>query len=146
MGGVSSITFWFRLCDEQSRTPRDRAAPCPSPKICTSRCRARKKHFSKKTPAFPKLDSASLLTRSIASMSSSFVEQRAMPIPPPPAVLLSITGYPVSSASLSAWLESSINPDPGGRGAPDCSARVRARCFKPKSRRCSAVGPMKTKF
>ena len=38
--GVSSTTFWFRRCNEQSRSPSATTLPEPSPKICTSMCRA----------------------------------------------------------------------------------------------------------
>ena len=42
----------MRRWAEQSRTPRDNARPSPSPNICTSRCLAWGKNFSKKIPAY----------------------------------------------------------------------------------------------
>ena len=37
--GLSSISFWWRRCDEQSRSPSQIVLPCVSAKTCISMCR-----------------------------------------------------------------------------------------------------------
>ena len=53
--GVSSTTFWCRRWMEHSRSGSVTMVPLPSPKICTSMCRARCTYFSTNTPESPKL-------------------------------------------------------------------------------------------
>ena len=64
-------------------------------------------------------------------------------MPPPPAVLFSITGKPIRAASASASSMESSNPEPGNSGTPLFAAISRALCFRPKASRCSGRGPMK---
>ena len=45
--GASSITFWWRRCSEQSRSPRWTAPPLPSPKTCISMWRGVERYFSR---------------------------------------------------------------------------------------------------
>jgi hypothetical protein len=66
--------------------------PFPSPKICTSTWRPRSMKRSMNTPPEPKLRSLSRTTVSNSRRSSASSRQTFMPIPPPPAVLLSMTG------------------------------------------------------
>lgn len=64
------------------------------------------------------------------------------PIPPPPALLLTIIGYPIASALASAVLTSSTRPVPGKSGPPASWASFRARCLSPRLRICCGVGPI----
>ena len=66
-----------------------------------------------------------------------------MPIPPPPAVLFSITGKPISRAAATASPASDSSGLPGASGTPARRATSRATCFRPKVRICPGVGPMK---
>ncbi len=65
-----------------------------------------------------------------------------MPMPPPPAVLFSITGKPMRAAELRASSALASSPLPGSSGTPCTSAISRDVCFKPNERICSGVGPM----
>ena len=65
-----------------------------------------------------------------------------MPMPPPPALLFSITGKPIRSASRSAAAASRTMPLPGANGTPADAAKARAVCFSPNSRKCRGCGPM----
>ena len=57
---LSSISFWWRRCTEQSRSPRWITLPCLSPMIWNSMCRGRARYFSTYTSPLPNADSASL--------------------------------------------------------------------------------------
>ncbi len=52
-----------------------------------------------------------------------------MPIPPPPERLFNITGYPMSSATMSAWSRSRSPSLPANRGTPAARANSRAAFF-----------------
>ena len=69
--------------------------------------------------SLPKDAFASCLAESQDSWRSSAFQTALIPFPPPPAVALSITGYPASLASFSHSLKSSIIPsEPGIQGTP----------------------------
>ena len=88
----SSMTFWLRRCNEQSRTPSAQAVPWPSAMTCTSMCRAPVTSRSRNTTPLPNARWASSLVRLNASTSSASEVTTRMPRPPPPAVALSISG------------------------------------------------------
>ena len=79
-----------------------------------------------------------------AEGSSPALSTRAMPMPPPPAAALSMTGYPISQATRSAstawavvsWL-------PGTTGTPALSRR--ASVSSPIRRIASGDGPTKVR-
>ena len=92
MDADSSITFWLRRWMVQSRTPAAHTAPWWSAMTCTSMCREAGNRRSRKRVASPKLFSASAPQASNASASSLARCTRRMPLPPPPAVALTIRG------------------------------------------------------
>ena len=66
-----------------------------------------------------------------------------MPRPPPPAVALTITGYPISFANLSALSSVSVGPSlPGRIGTPAFFITRRARALSPIKRITCGSGPM----
>ena len=70
---------------------RDHAAR-PSPKICTSTWRASRDEALEETPPSPKLCARRPLHAVEARAQLGGIAAERMPMPPPPAVLLSITG------------------------------------------------------
>jgi hypothetical protein len=66
-----------------------------------------------------------------------------MPMPPPPAVLFNITGYPMMAALSSAKSRSGSRSVPGSRGTIAFCASALAVCLRPNSRIWPGVGPMK---
>src|SRR5204863_383876 len=70
-----------------------------------------------------------------------------MPLPPPPAAALMITGNPMSRANFSASSGSSTPPGvPGMMGTPTSCIVLRAAALSPMTRICPAVGPIKLIF
>ncbi|MNI26352.1 hypothetical protein D3C73_800460 [compost metagenome] len=67
-----------------------------------------------------------------------------MPIPPPPAVLFKMTGYPIDDASATASFTLEISGVPGRSGTPALIAISLASCFNPNITICSGVGPINT--
>ncbi len=97
--GASSISFWWRRCTEQSRSPRWMAWPWRSAKTWISMWRGSAMARSRITPASPKaLCASERALRSSAANSAADAASR-MPRPPPPAVALIITGKPMRAAS-----------------------------------------------
>ncbi len=90
--GVSSATFWWRRCTEQSRSPSATTRPSASPRICTSTWRARSTNRSRNTAASPKNRSARVRAVSYAVRSAASSRATLMPIPPPPPAAFTITG------------------------------------------------------
>ena len=86
------MTFWFRRCTLQSRTPSVHTVPSASATTCTSTCRPPRMARSRETVASPAVFDASELARSNASSRSSGARTMRMPRPPPPAVALTISG------------------------------------------------------
>ena len=139
----SSMTFWLRRCTEQSRTPSAHAVPSPSAITWTSTCRAPVTRRSRNTTPLPNARAASSLVRAYASESSSAERTTRMPRPPPPAVALSINGYPIRSAAASAASSDSTAPRlHGATGTPTSSAISFEPILSPSLRIASALGPM----
>ena len=94
-------------------------------------------------PSFLKLAPASILAVSNAfSISPSFHTTR-IPLPPPPAVALIITGYPISFANFLAALTSSNKPSPPGTtGTPALIMVSLAVILSPMLLIISGVGPI----
>ncbi|KAH3666342.1 hypothetical protein OGAPHI_004531 [Ogataea philodendri] len=65
------------------------------------------------------------------------------PIPPPPAVALRITGYPILLHAEINWAESEIKLVPGTTGTSACIASSLAICFRPNFSTESELGPAK---
>jgi hypothetical protein len=67
-----------------------------------------------------------------------------MPLPPPPAEALTITGRPMARTTSSAWAMSPITPsEPGVTGTPAAIIVARAMALSPISSIDSGPGPMK---
>ena len=141
--GVSSVSFWCLLWMEQSRSERWQAFPYWSPITCISICRGSSMSFSMYIPPFPKAASASLTAPlKFFSRSSSFQIAR-IPLPPPPAVALIITGYPIFSATFLASFRSfRIPSDPGMVGPPAFLMVALAEALSPILSIWSPVAPM----
>ena len=90
--GLSSITFWWRRWIEHSRSQRCTRLPCASPRTWISTWRGRTMAFSRYTLSSPKAPFASERARARAAGSSAGSVTSRMPLPPPPAAALSITG------------------------------------------------------
>ena len=87
---------------------------------------------------------ASLLAELKASERFSMEFATFIPLPPPPAAALIITGKPIFSASCSALFKDEIEPlDPGTRGRPAFSAAIFAETLSPIVLICSGDGPIK---
>ena len=97
--GASSISFWWRRCTEQSRSPRWIALPCRSANTWISMCRGSTMAFSRITVASPNAFFASDCALRSSSANSPAEPTSRMPRPPPPATALIITGQPMRSAS-----------------------------------------------
>ena len=82
-------------------------------------CLGSSTNFSRYIASLPKaaLDSVRALFHASAKSSSFHI--RRIPLPPPPAVAFSMTGYPISLATLRPSFSSLSNPsDPGTHGTP----------------------------
>ncbi len=90
--GASSITFWFRRWIEHSRSFRWTMWPCLSPSTWISMWRGWVMNFSMKMRSSPKLALASALAAGKPSSTSWRLQAMRMPLPPPPAEALIITG------------------------------------------------------
>ena len=94
------------------------------------------------TDVEPKSCSPWRMAVSIAETRSSAVVQTVIPMPPPPATLLTITGKPISSAADAA-AETSVSASlAGSSGTPAAIAASRARSFWPNHAIWAGVGPM----
>ena len=90
--GASSMTFWLRRWIEHSRSSRWMTLPCLSPSTWISMWRGSTMNFSTKTRLSPKDEAASDRARSKPSCTSARELAMRMPLPPPPAEALIITG------------------------------------------------------
>ena len=69
-----------------------------------------------------------------------------MPRPPPPPAALTMTGYPISCATLTASSMSSMPPSvPGKIGVPDFFASRLQLTLSPRRFIASGLGPMNSK-
>ena len=69
-----------------------------------------------------------------------------MPLPPPPAAALIMTGKPIRAASTAASASSAMGPSlPGTTGTPAACMRLRALVFTPMASWLSGRGPMKVR-
>ena len=140
----SSITFWLRRCTLQSRTPSVHTAPLASATTCTSTWWPPRMARSRNTVASPAVLPASELARSNASPSWPADGTSRMPRPPPPAVALTISGYPIKEAAARASARSATGPPlHAASGTPACSASRLDSILSPSLRITSADGPMK---
>ena len=81
-----------------------------------------------------------------AEGSSPALSTRAMPMPPPPAAALSMTGYPISQATRSASTASAVvSWLPGTTGTPAAAMSRRASVLSPIRRIASGDGPTKVR-
>src|SRR5471030_2809226 len=90
--GASSMTFWWRRCIEQSRSPSQTAFLCSSARIWISTWRGFSRYFSIYTSGLPKAVPASVLVMATALISAASVWTTRMPRPPPPPAALMMTG------------------------------------------------------
>ncbi len=90
--GDSSITFWWRRCMEQSRSPRYTAFLCLSASTWISMWRGFWRNFSMYTAGLLKAAAASALVIWMALISAASVCTTRMPRPPPPPAALMMTG------------------------------------------------------
>ena len=140
------MTFWLRRC-ASSRARRGRP-PCP--------CRRRRsalRYAGRCSTNFSRKHAA-VLEVALAQPLDGFEAPRPvrrrrrhsrMPMPPPPAVLLSITGIADALGAARGRLVDVGQQAGAGQQRHAVPARAaRAVCFRPKSRICSGVGPMKT--
>ncbi len=90
--GASSITFWLRLWMEHSRSPRWTQAPCASARTWISIWRGWVTKRSMNIRSSPKAAIASFRDAAKPSRHAASSQATRMPLPPPPADALSITG------------------------------------------------------
>ena len=99
---------------EHSRSPKAMQLPCVSASTCISIWRGRSMYFSTKTRSSPNALMASLCALLNPFSTSSSVQAIRMPLPPPPADALSMTGQPISVATCKACCgESNASVCPG---------------------------------
>src|SRR5665213_3099857 len=84
--------------------------PCLSPSTWISMWRGSTMNFSMNTRSSPNEALASALASPNPSATSDVECAIRMPLPPPPAEALIMTGYPICSAILTACLSSSMTP------------------------------------
>ena len=109
--------------------------------------RGRRRNFSTYTSPLPKAERASDRASWNDRANSSASLATRIPLPPPPAAALMITGKPICSAKTCASSESSTGPgDPGTIGTLQACIVLRAAALSPMVRICSGVGPMKVMF
>ena len=83
--------------------------------------------------------------RAAARISCSDSTSR-MPLPPPPAAALSMTGKPICTAAETISSSLSIVPcEPGTTGTPAAIMRLRASTLSPMASIASGEGPMNTR-
>ena len=90
--GASSMIFWCRRWMEHSLSPRYTAVPWRSASTWISMWRGSSMKRSMNRRSSPKLERASLPARSKPSRHSASLRAMRIPLPPPPALALSITG------------------------------------------------------
>ncbi|MNT82631.1 hypothetical protein D3C71_1484180 [compost metagenome] len=86
------MTFWWRRCMEQSRSPKYTALRCLSARIWISMWRGFWRNFSMYTAGLPNAAPASALVICTALTKAASVCTTRMPRPPPPPAALMITG------------------------------------------------------
>ena len=90
----------------------------------------------------PKNRSARDRAVSNAARSPASSAAAPMPIPPPPPAALTMTGYPIRSASVTAVATSVTGSRvPGETGTPACSIRFLARILSPICSMAPGPGP-----
>ena len=101
-------------------------------------------NFSMKTRSSPKLDLASERARLKPSSTSFLAQAMRMPLPPPPAEALIITGKPISSAIFRACRASAISPrKPGTVETLALAAAFFDSILSPMAAMAAGFGPMK---
>ena len=143
--GASSMSFWYRRCTEQSRSPRW-ITFSPSPSSCTSTCRAGETYRSRYTRGSENAACASALATATAPASSARIADH--PQPPPPAAPRRLDQHripdpPASARAASAAPAGPTSP-PGSTGSPAATAWFRAASLSPAASSTSALGPMNT--
>ena len=118
--------------------------PNLSASICTSTCLTFSRYFSRNNASSPKDAAASFFTLLNASSISDSALTILIPFPPPPALALSITGYPISAALVFAIATSSKISLPFMTGTPALIAILLAISLWPIFRITSASGPIKS--
>ncbi len=102
-------------------------------------------NFSMNTRSSPNEDFASDFARAKPSATSSLECAMRMPLPPPPAEALIITGKPISSAIFTACLSSSMTPRcPGTVETLAAAAAFLDSILSPIAAMALGFGPMKT--
>ena len=142
--GASSITFWWRRWIEHSRSKRYSVLPCASANTWISIWRGCSMNFSMKTRSSPKLDFASDCVAFSPSRTSSAERAIRIPLPPPPADALSMTGKPISVATVTASSTSLMaSGDPGTVLTFASFASRLLAILSPMAAMASGPGPMK---
>mmetsp|Transcript_24573 Transcript_24573/g.79035 ORF Transcript_24573/g.79035 Transcript_24573/m.79035 type:complete len:229 (+) Transcript_24573:1072-1758(+) len=142
--GDSSITFWLRRWMEHSRSGKATTLPCLSPSTWISMWRGSSTNFSMKMRSSPNALLASFLDRRKPSSASSSLYAMRMPLPPPPAEALIMTGYPISRATRSTSSSASTVPtNPGITFTLACMAIFLDSILSPMAVMALAFGPMK---
>ncbi|MCY1240104.1 hypothetical protein D9M72_529360 [compost metagenome] len=108
--GASSMTFWWRRCTEQSRSPRWMTLPWVSAKTWISTWRGAITARSRISSSEPKAAAASERALDSAAGSAAASRTSRMPRPPPPAAALTIRGKPMDPASASSVASSCAAP------------------------------------
>ncbi len=140
--GLSSISFWFFLCTEHSRSPRHITLPYLSASSCISICLTGLRNFSIYTAPSPKAASASLDAELKALSNSSIELTKRIPLPPPPERALISKGKPIFSASSLAFSRDSTTSQPGVTGTPALRIVFLAVSLSPSREIIFALGPI----
>jgi hypothetical protein len=102
--------------------------------------------FSTISPASPNEFLASRIADSISCSSPSRLVMPRMPLPPPPAAALSITGRPTARTDAAIAAGSTLGASlPGTIGTLAALASRLAAALSPRRSITSAVGPMNTR-
>ena len=141
--GVSSMSFWWRRCVEQSRSPSHTALPCVSANTWISMCRGRVRYRSRYVSGRPKYAWLSRAAESSADWASSGPSTTFMPRPPPPNAALIATGQPCCSPKATTWSALVVGSSvPGTASTPADAAAVRAEILSPMISIASGGGPI----
>ena len=116
--------------------------PWPSPNTWTSTWRGFSTNFSRYMRSSPKDDLASERTPRSAETTSSAVSTKRIPLPPPPADALNMTGKPIRSAAATTSSSSPSTSVPGTTGTPASCMIARAVTLSPIFSIASGCGPM----
>ena len=139
------MSFWFRRCSEQSRTPKHWTVPKRSARICTSRCRPRSTRRSMNSRSFPATRRDSSLADVNAPSSSSGRRTGRIPRPPPVAAALIMQGSPSASSTARASVREATGVRlQGTTGTPADSATSLAAILSPRRAMAADVGPRNT--